>query len=491
MKSIILIQPKVGYLESFQDVPLYPLALLSAARYLAGDYRVRIIDQRIDPQWEARLREALAEEVVCVGVTAMTGPQIRFGLQASRIVREQAREPAPVPIVWGGIHASILPAQTLAHPLMDIVVQGEGEVAFRDLVHALDRGEPYDRLPGVWTLRDGEAAGSHAETIADLAALPPLPYHLIDLERYIGRSHDGRRRLAIKTSRGCPYRCYFCHQTGKRRRKWRAAPAAQVLEEMAMLKAKFGITCFHILDDSFFVDLRRTQDFLQGIVDSGWDITYVINGTRVTDILRMPEETLALLARTGCDELQIGLESGSQRMLDHMLKDTTLTQVREANARLARHGIPRYYELVSGHQGETEADLRQTAELILELSARDPNVFFAPLESLTPYPGTGAFDEAAAAGMTFPQDLEGWADFGWDHAQLPWMDARRRRLLERFHIFPTVISSRIKTEHSRSLQALYKVYRPFARWRVRHLWFGLPLELLFFRLVARMRDSAH
>jgi hypothetical protein len=58
MKSVILIQPRVGYLESFQDVPLHPLALISAARYLADDYRIRIIDQRLDPQWEARLREA-------------------------------------------------------------------------------------------------------------------------------------------------------------------------------------------------------------------------------------------------------------------------------------------------------------------------------------------------------------------------------------------------------------------------------------------------
>jgi radical SAM superfamily enzyme YgiQ (UPF0313 family) len=484
MKSIVLIQPKVGYLESFQDVPLFPLALISVSSHLVEDYQIQIIDQRVDPNWETTLQQALRGEVVCVGVTAMTGPQISFGLLASKIVRENS----DLPIIWGGIHASILPEQTLANHLIDIVVEGEGEVAFRNLVHAIDRGEPYHELPGVWTMQNGEPAGSPPAVISDLAVLPPLPYHLVDLERYIGRSYDGRRKLAIKTSRGCPWRCYFCHQTGKRRQKWRSLPADRVLADMQALIDRFGVGCFHILDDNFFVNVRRAHAFLQGIVDRGWDISFVINGTRITDILRMEEETLALLARTGCSELQIGLESGSQRMLDHMKKDQTLEQVGEANQRLKKHGIPRYYELISGHPGETEEDLRQTAALILQLSENDPNVFFAPLESLTPYPGTEAFQEAVDAGMAFPEDLEGWSDSGWDHAQLPWMDQRRRQVLERFHIFPTLVSARIKTEKKGLLQTLHRFYRPIARFRLRHLYFGLPLELLLFRLVAHFRS---
>jgi radical SAM superfamily enzyme YgiQ (UPF0313 family) len=477
----------VGYLESFQDVPLYPLALLSVASYIADDCDVRIIDQRIDREWERSLQSALDTDVLCVGVTAMTGPQISFGLQASNV----ARAHTDAPIVWGGVHATVLPEQTVSHPLVDIVVEGEGEIAFRDLVQALYDGSSYDTIPGIWTMRDGGPAGSPSGVITDLAELPPLPWRLLDMKRYIGRDEDGRRRLAMKTSRGCPYRCYFCHQTGKKRRKWRALPAGMVLEHMEWLQAKFGIRSFHILDDNFFVDRHRTTAFLEALAKRGWDISYVINGTRVTDILRMNDETLELLARTGCAELQIGLESGSQAMLDHMKKDTTLEQVREANRRLRAHGLTRYYELVSGHSGESEEDIRQTASLILELSEGDPGVFFAPLESLTPYPGTEAFLEAEREGMVFPGDLEGWAAFGWDRALLPWVDDARRRLLERFHIFPTLISSRIKTERGRLLQILHEFYRPLARLRVRHLYFGLPLELALFRMLAKIRQRSH
>ncbi len=485
-KPIVLIQPNVGYLEAFQDAPLHPLALLSVASYLAPTHPIRIIDQRVDARWEDSLAAALREPVLCVGITSMTGPQILHGLQASRIVREHST----APIVWGGIHPSILPEQTLEHPLVDIVVEGEGEIAFRELIHALAHDLPYHEIPGIWTLRDGRPAGSRAETIPDLSVLPPLPYHLVDMEKYIGRDQDGRRRMAIKTSRGCPYRCYFCHQTGKKGRKWRGAPADQVLSHMEHLITTYGIGCFQILDDSFFVDVRRANAFLHGLAERKWDIAYYISGTRVTDILRMSDETLSLLTQTGCRELAIGLESGSQRMLDHMKKDMTIQQVHEADQRLKRHGIHRYYELVSGHLGETEEDLRETAKLVLELSRSDPNVFFSPLESLTPYPGTGAFHEAVAAGMEFPRSLEEWAGAGWDRGQLPWMDAKRRRLLGRIHILPTVVSSRIRTEHSSLLQALHRIYRPIARFRIRHLFFALPLELVIFRVMSRLRESS-
>ncbi len=486
MKRIVLIQPRAGYLESFQSAPLHPLALLSVSAALIDGYEIRIVDQRVDPRWMASLADALQGDVLCVGVTSMTGPQISHGLQASRIVREATR----APIVWGGVHPSVLPAQTVAHPLVDFVVEGEGDLAFPEMVRALDRGTDPMEVPGVWTVRSGDAIGARAATILDLGALPPLPYDIIDMEPYIGRDLNGRRRFSIKTSRGCPCRCYFCHQTGKKDNRWRARPAAHVLDEMEWLIRDHGIESFQILDDNFFVDLARAEELLRGIVSRDWRIAYVVNGSRVRDILRMSDDLLRLLARSGCVEMQIGLESGSQRMLDHMRKDQTVEQLRDANARLKLHGIARYYELVSGHRGETIEDLRATARLILELSADDPHVFFSPLENLTPYPGTEAYRQAVEAGMNIPENLEGWSQYGWDRALLPWMDRGRRRMLERFHLFPTVISARVKTERSRVIQALFKLYRPLARFRVRHLIFALPLELILFRIAAAMRGRA-
>jgi radical SAM superfamily enzyme YgiQ (UPF0313 family) len=486
MKKILLVQPKVGSWEFIQSTPMLPLALLSISAFLAKEYDIRIIDQRLDPRWASTLQEELGEgEVVCVGVTTMTGPQIAYALEGSKIVKENSN----VPVVWGGIHPSILPEQTIRHSLVDIVIAGEGEFAFRDLVHAIDKGQPYGQIRGVWTAKDGEAKGSLAEAATDVDQIPPLPYHLVNVGDYVGFDRDGRKKFPVKTSRGCPGRCTFCHQTSKYRKKWRALTPDRVLDEIDMLKVRYGVQHFQIVDDNFFVDSGRAHEILQRLAEKqSKDTVFTINGARITDIIRLQDETLKLLSDAGCYEVQIGLESGSQHVLDHMKKDITIAQVFEVNERLKKYGIPRYYQLVSGFRDETVEDMSETSRVILELSKSDPNVFFSPLECLTPYPGTEVYTQAVEAGMRFPETLEGWSAYQWDKAQLPWLDGRRKRLLESFHIYPTFISSKIKTIGSPVLKAVFRAYRPIARFRVKTLFFGMPVEAMLFKIVSKVRS---
>jgi radical SAM superfamily enzyme YgiQ (UPF0313 family) len=493
MKKIILIQPKVGSWEFIQDVPMVPLSLLAVASGLVGRYEIRILDQRLDRDWAGSLKKELQGDVLCVGITAFTGPQILYALEASRLVKKHSS----APVIWGGIHPSILPAQTVSHEAVDFVLVGEGEISFPMFVQALEQGTPPLSVPGVWAMAGGhprdnpregvQPQGSPPETIQDIDALPPLPYHLVRLADYIGRDRRGRRTFAIKTSRGCPYRCTFCHQNSSYRKKWRAFGPGRVLDEMQLLAREHGVEHFQILDDNFFVDTKRTQAILSGMVERGLKTVITINGSRVTDILRLGEDSLKLLA-AHCVELQIGLESGSQRILDVMKKDTSLAQVMQANERLKQYRIPRYYELVSGFPEETREDIAETARLILDLSQDDPDVFFAPLECLNPYPGTEVYGQAVAAGMQFPTSLEGWGKFEWSKANLPWLDRNKQRLLESFHLFPTLISSEIKVAETGWMRFLFRLYRPFARWRVRHLFFGLPVESLAFRLLTWIRS---
>lgn len=485
-KRILLIQPKVGSWEFIQPVPMLPMALLSISAFLYRDYEIRIVDQRLDSQWEMTLKDELNEgDVLCVGVTTMTGPQIGYALEATKVVKSVGN----VPVVWGGIHPSILPEQTISHPLIDIVVAGEGEYAFRDLVHALDKQAPYSEIKGIWTLEDGKPKGSQAETPDSIDGLPGLPYHLVQVADYIGSDRENRKKFPIKTSRGCPYRCTFCHQTTNYRKKWRALSPDRVLNEIETLKKEHGIEHFQILDDNFFVDIDRAGEIFKRILAKKWkDTVWTINGTRVTDIMRLDDETLQILCDIGCYELQIGLESGSQPVLDHMKKDISLSQIFTANERLKKYKIPRYYELISGFRDETLEDMVKTAQIILKLSEKDPNVFFSPLECLTPYPGTEVYDQAVEAGMLFPDSLEDWSGYEWSRANLPWLDTKRKRFLQAFHIYPTFVSSELKTVRSPIVRAMFKLYRPVARLRMRRRFFGLPLEPAIFKIVTGLKS---
>ena len=145
-RSVVLFNPapRAGF-QAHRRVEL-PLSVLCPATPLdLQGYRVHIVDQFANPNWEANLDKALAERPICLGVTCMTGPQILRAIEVSKHAKQRYPD---LPVVWGGIHASLLPHQTLSHPAIDAVVVGEGEATFAELVKALEEGTPLDACRG-------------------------------------------------------------------------------------------------------------------------------------------------------------------------------------------------------------------------------------------------------------------------------------------------------------------------------------------------------
>jgi anaerobic magnesium-protoporphyrin IX monomethyl ester cyclase len=125
MSDVVLFFPRTDYMERGGLSVHPPLSVLyPAATLRAGGHSVRVLDQRVEPQWRRTLISELRSRPMCLGISAMTGRQIHWGLAAARVAREQAPD---VPIVWGGVHASLLPAQTVTSEVADYVVAGEGE----------------------------------------------------------------------------------------------------------------------------------------------------------------------------------------------------------------------------------------------------------------------------------------------------------------------------------------------------------------------------
>ncbi len=163
-RGVILFNPRST--QAIGDSTL-PMGLIMAASHIAQRFRVKIIDQRLEASWPRLLRDLLKQQPVCMGVTAMTGRQIIEGLKASRIAAR-----AGCSIVWGGVHASLLPAQTVLHPLIDYVVEGEGEETLDELVQYLAEGRDPGCLSGVWTVENGVPRSAGPRALLDLNLLP-------------------------------------------------------------------------------------------------------------------------------------------------------------------------------------------------------------------------------------------------------------------------------------------------------------------------------
>jgi radical SAM superfamily enzyme YgiQ (UPF0313 family) len=203
--------------------PQVPLALLHIAALLKQEsFSVRILDMRLEDY-----RNFQVGNPVFVGISCMSGLQIKYALEFARHVRMQ--NPS-CPIVWGGVHPTLLPEQTAVNDFVDIVVRGEGELIVKELANALAMKRPLDNVAGITHTLNGLVVNNPDGKIIDLDTIPiDLPYELLQLERYPSFKSG---RFHIQTSRGYPHRCGFCYNSIFNKNRWRGKSAKRVLDEI-------------------------------------------------------------------------------------------------------------------------------------------------------------------------------------------------------------------------------------------------------------------
>ena len=458
--------------------PQVPLQLLHVAAALQrAGYRVRVVDMRLRDY-----RSVDVGDPVFVGVTCMSGPQIRYGLEFARKVR--AGNPR-VPIVWGGVHPTLLPEQTAESALVDVVVRGEGELVVGPLADALACGEPLDGVRGLTFADDGVLRATADADLIDLDTIPiELPYDLLELDRYptlqAGRAH-------LQTSRGCPSRCGFCYNSGFNKRRWRGKSAARVVDEMQYLLERFPwVRIIDPVDDNLFVDRQRVADMCTTMLDRGVHVAWRAN-CRFDYLARYDREFVGLLERAGCRELDFGGESGSQRMQQFVCKDVTADEIVQsvANLRAFAPSIDPFVSWLSGLPGETYADMEQTFDLMDEMGRVNPLTQHYGIFLYTPFPSP--LLESLPPGFRPPQSLAEWGEIEVFHFEPPW---HTRAYVERLRAISAVTRyafyprSRID-EHGPAFKAAYRVLNGAARYRWRRRAFGHPVELQLANLAAQ------
>ena len=455
-----------------------PLGLLSIATPLdLQGYRVKIIDEFANPNWKREFLESLAQKPLCFGVTCMTGPQILHALAACKLVREKYPD---VPILWGGIHASLLPEQTLKNPYPDIVVTGEGEETFLELVKALESGTPLINVSGICYKENGKVHRTADRAFVKLDEQPPLSYHLINMDHYRRRLF-GQDHISFNSSRGCTYSCAFCWEPAFHRREWRAMKAETVLDQIKRIIRDYNIRGFLFTDDNFFLDMKRAYEVLEGIVRADLRISLGKLQMRADAICKMDRDFLELLVRAGAKRIHVGVESGSQRILDLIKKGETVERVIEANRKLLPYPIVPLFLFMMGLPTETPDEFDQSIRVAVQLTDENPRAV-KTFNIYTPYPGTELYDHAVQLGLKEPQRLEDWHRFNFRNIPggAEWISPKLKRLIEGLD-FPLMFLGKghfvAPYKKTNSLVvALARLYYPIARHRVTHLDARFPIE---------------
>ena len=479
MPDVVLIYPRT--LWDIQNVTTrLPLAALYIGSVLQEHgLAVQVIDQRVNDRWPEALRQALREGPLWVGVSSMTGRQIRWGLEAARIVRQA--DPA-MPIVWGGVHPTILPAQTLAHPLVDIVAVGEGERTALELTQALRQGGPQADLSDiaglVWT-RDGQVIHNAPRPYTPMDELPPLDYSLVDVEKYILAEVPGERSLQITTSRGCPMRCGYCYLTVvPDGRRYRAESPERTVEHIARVMRSFHLNAIHIIDDEFFTQIRRARRVCELIVERGIEVTLRTN-CRIDYAERMSMDDLRLLRQAGFRHIYLGAESGNDRVLGFINKGIAREQIVRVNLKFKQAGIAPKFSFMGGFPTETIAEVKDTIALMARLVGDNPGAYTTPVQLYSPYPGTALYDYCLQTGMRMPQTLEEWTESGWEHIDYRWLTPAEERFLQKAAYFTFFLDGKTVPESTRSplLRMAARFYGWVVRQRVRLDWYACMPEV--------------
>lgn len=315
-----------------------------------------------------------------VGITTMT-IQYASALQTARIVKNWRQD---CTVVMGGPHASVMPRGMIDWPYTDIVVKGEGEEAFLEIIKKLNAGDKnVGSIPGVITKDDLSDLNTAPLEIENLDALPFPDRNALENLRNYSPEDMG----LILTSRGCPYECSYCSNFT---RKTRFRSVDNILAEIVQVQEKFGTKQFMFKDDSFTLRRKRVENFCNELISKKIKILW--ESTTRLDLV--DDRLVKLMKRAGCNRIGVGVESGDEEMLKIYNKRLTKDQIRNGTNILTINNIFWTGYFMMGLPMERKEQMYKTLEFMKELAPP-----YAAIGIYKPYPGTKLFEISEGLGL--------------------------------------------------------------------------------------------
>lgn len=388
---ILLIQPP-AMVKGREIAP--PLGLMKiAAIPLIKGLQIKILDGNLLGMYELK-KEIRDLNPDYVGFSTMTGPMLLNVLELSKFTKENTM----AKVIWGGIHASLLPYQVMKENCVDIVVKGHG---YYTLYNLHKNKKHLERVKGIIFKKGRRVVTTPPEEDVDYDSLPMTPWHMVNGNAYVSEWADAKRTLPIMTSLGCPYRCTFCYVHKFFNRKWYPFNFNTLKKEIDYVKKHYNLEGIRINSDNFIgTDVNRAIKITEYLKKRKLRWSCLLRMNQVN------ERILKTFKENGCNYIFYGIESGSERILKLINKDVSIAQAKNVikitKKLRIRHAVGFMYDFPT----ETMEDVKQTMKLVNELNT------YSMLSAFQPFPDSPLYDYCVKHGLFKPPKTTiGWANF--------------------------------------------------------------------------------
>ena len=312
-----------------------------------------------------------------VGISYLTPLQSVVERVAS-LVRENYPD---IKIVVGSCHPTFCPEEVMQNKNIDFVIRGEGEIPLLSLVKELKKTNPiWETIPGLY-YRDKDRQIKNNPDVSFITNLDELPFLARDL--VFNCNYDTYRVHCLSSARGCPYPCSFCADKKLWGGKVRRRSVDNVVNELKLIENTYKVNFVDFDDGTFTYDKKYLQTFCNTMISENLGIKW--RCTARYD--NLDEDLLRLMKRANCFGLYFGLESGSNRILKAINKNTTVAQIINVSEMVYNIGIPSGTSVLFGLPGETKEDMEETLKLMETIKT---DIF--DVNSYVPLPGSPLWD---------------------------------------------------------------------------------------------------
>lgn len=392
MKSFLFVMPNSQWFDSIKW-ELYPYNVCLLAAVLRPFYNVDILDCNAE---QLSIDEALNKiseyHPDYIGISCLA---VEYSRHAHALADGIKKVLPKTPVILGGVYCTLLPEQAMQNRSIDFCVLGEGEVVLHQLLECIEHDLIPEQLDGVAFRKDGQLyIKPQLQFIMDLDALPFPAFDKVNFNKYawvnekfsLTDSRDSAPVAKIYTSRGCPVGCNFCAVEHIASKMFRSRSVESVLKEIKFMIDTYGVKEIVFYDDNLIFDRRRAKKLFKGMIDQKFNIKFKPANIAV---YCLDKELLDLMKEAGCTMLVFAIESGSNRVLRHIMgKPLSVDKVPGLVDYAKSLGFRCAGLFVIGNPGETWDEIRETVKFAEGLD------IYCHFSIATPLPKTRLYTEA-------------------------------------------------------------------------------------------------